>query len=136
MCAAWIDPYNSPARGDVDTAIEAAVGPSTASQPGLTTAEGAVHMPAGWEQGWDTERQRYYYVDHNRGITHWEQPALLVPLPPPPPPPPLPPIIQDWEQIWDPAHCTHYYWNRISNKVTWVAPATFQVIIAHRSQIL
>ena len=33
---------------------------------------------------------------------------------------------EDWQKVWEPAKNAHYYWNRISGEVTWMAPASFQ----------
>ncbi|GFO37995.1 ubiquitin carboxyl-terminal hydrolase 8, partial [Plakobranchus ocellatus] len=33
-------------------------------------------LPPGWEKRLDQTTNRYYYIDHNRGITQWNSPAL------------------------------------------------------------
>lgn len=75
-----------------------------------------ISLPAGWQQMWDTQNHRDYYVDHNTRTTHWQLPQVIKqqepvatnvpaqPKPPPPPSQPAPTPAQDALPIeWQPA---------------------------------
>ncbi|XP_050395698.1 ubiquitin carboxyl-terminal hydrolase 8 [Patella vulgata] len=46
------------------------------SQPSQPKVYPSPNLPVGWEKRLDRSTNRYFYIDHNKGETHWEPPQI------------------------------------------------------------
>jgi len=67
-------------------------------------------LPSGWEKRVDGRTGRCYFVDHNRGLTSWDDPRRDKPLP------------SGWEQRTDKRTGRFYYVDHSTERTTWEDP--------------